>query len=257
MDQPPLTPLGHGPPSAEHAELLGVFTDRTRRGATRMGNVCHLLAARPQLVASLRGAEDPFERLAGALIEIGCALRSGEVAPPGGWGPGEANAVAGLFAELWSERDAQGAAFAAHHALLVTRAALEDLEVLEEVISAAGLAVPERDRAWPNAAVIERLDVTLRAQLPDTTISNLEGRLAVLSGWVSLGGGNRLLTRLLRGTGAQRSIAVICYALFSEPAGRSSDDTRRASRDVLRLLSSGDLAAALAAAHSLTGLPIS
>lgn len=256
MSEPPLTPLGYGPPNAENAEVLDAFSDRTRRGAARMVNVCHLVESRPGLVGSLRGATDPYERLAGALIEVACAVRRGDASPGGGWGPGEANAVAGLLAELWSDRDVDGAAFAARHCLTVTKAAREDVTVLEEVIAAAGVQVPASTRGWPNGDLLARLDSSLRAPLTDNTIATLEGRLAVLSGWVSLGGGNRLLTKLLKGPAAQRSLAVCCYALFSEPAGQSVEDTQRSSRDVLRLLGAGDLSGALAAAHRLTGIPV-
>lgn len=257
MDHPPLTPLGNGPPSKENAEVLAAFCDRSRRGATRMLAVCHLLDAQPGVAMTLRGATDPFERLAGALIEVACAVRRGDVAPPGGWGPGEANSVAGLLAELWGENDGAGATFAAHHILVTAKAAREDLEVLEEVIAAAGFEVPSRSRSWPSGELLARLDASLREPLDHHVMSVLEARLAVIAGWVSLGGGNRLLTRLLKGTAAERSVAVCCYALFSEPAGRSVDSSRRGGRDVLRLLSEGDVAAALAAAHELTGIPVS
>lgn len=255
MTTPTTPPIGELP-AGPAGELLRILGDRSIRGVTRVAKAVALITEHPTATSVLRTQEPPVAALGGTVAEIAVAVFNGVVGPPGGWDSTETKTVSGLLAELWGEGRLEDLAFAAHRILILARSRRDDLEVLEKIIAAAGITLPSRRVRWPDGHLLGVLDSSLRAPLPDLTSSNVDGRLAVVAGWISLGGGGRLLRWLFESRDpVHRDIAVCCYALFSDNTSVSADGIGDGRRELLSRITSGDLAGGLQVAYRLVGLP--
>jgi hypothetical protein len=111
----------------------------------------------------------------------------------------------------------------------------------------AGLNGDYRRPPLRGAAVLASV---MRAPLGARSAARISQRRALIAGWVALSGGEAALTEMLRGSAAERSVALcgfaVCSTSPSGAAGRSA---------VIVAMADQNLTEALRAASSVTGIP--